>query len=91
METGIIGVWKGAEREMMRINIFKLEPAGEQTERLFRLADSCSRMYNEINYRRRQSFFSGDFDWATDEEYNEYKKLVGSATAQQIITKNNEA
>ncbi|UJG40471.1 MAG: transposase [Candidatus Heimdallarchaeum aukensis] len=30
-------------------------------------------------------------NWKTDEEYNKYKKLVGSATAQQIIRKNNEA
>jgi len=91
VETGIIRVWKGAERETMRTNTFKLRPTGEQTERLFKLADSCSRMYNEINYKRRQSFFSGNFDWKTDEEYNKYKRLVGSATAQQIIRKNNEA
>ncbi|WP_456487727.1 hypothetical protein [Candidatus Alkanophaga liquidiphilum] len=29
-------------------------------------------------------------DWNTDEEYGRYKRLVGSATAQQIIRKNNE-
>ncbi len=76
---------------MMRTNAFKLEPSGEQAERLFKLSDHCSRMYNEINYRQRQSFFSGDFDWKTDEEYHRYRKLVGSATAQQIVRKNNEA
>jgi putative transposase len=48
-------------------------------------------MYNEVNHKRRQSLFSGNFDWNTDEQYHKYKKLVGSATAQQIIIKNNEA
>ena len=48
-------------------------------------------MFNEINYKRRQSFFSGEFDWNTDKEYRKYKRLIGSATAQQIIIKNNEA
>ncbi|MGQ9722970.1 MAG: hypothetical protein ACUVXA_16805 [Candidatus Jordarchaeum sp.] len=80
-----------SKKEMMRTNTFQLKPAGEQTERLFKLADNCSRMYNEINYRRRQSFFSGNFDWKTDEEYHRYKKLVGSATAQQILRKNDES
>jgi len=47
-------------------------------------------LWNEVNYRRRQSFFNGEIDWNTDEEYNKYKRLVGSATAQQIIIKNNE-
>ena len=48
-------------------------------------------MYNEVNHKRRISFFSGKFDWDTDEFYHRCKKLIGSATAQQIIKKNNEA
>ncbi len=47
-------------------------------------------MYNEVDYKRRQSFFSGKIDWNTDELYFKYAGIVGSATAQQII-KNNEA
>jgi len=76
---------------MRRTNTFKLKPTKEQEKRLFELADNCSRLWNEVNYRRRQSFFNGEIDWNTDEEYNKYKRLVGSATAQQIIIKNNEA
>ncbi|RLG38668.1 MAG: transposase [Candidatus Alkanophagales archaeon] len=76
---------------MRRANIFKLKPTKEQEKKLFELADNCSRLWNEINYKRRQSFFSGEIDWNTDEEYNKYKHLIGSATAQQIIIKNNEA
>ncbi len=30
-------------------------------------------------------------DWNTDDAYHHYKKLIGSASAQQIIRKNNEA
>ncbi|MFX1521373.1 MAG: RNA-guided endonuclease InsQ/TnpB family protein [Promethearchaeota archaeon] len=30
-------------------------------------------------------------DWNTDEAYHRYKKVIGSASAQQIIRKNNEA
>ncbi len=48
-------------------------------------------LWNKINYKRRQSFFSGEIDWNTKEEYNEFKRILGSATAQQIIRKNNEA
>ncbi|RLG57087.1 MAG: hypothetical protein DRN88_03135 [Candidatus Hydrothermarchaeota archaeon] len=76
---------------MRRTNIFKLKPTKEQKRKLFELADNCSRLWNEINYKRRQSFFKGKINWNTDEEYNKYKQLVGSATAQQIIIKNNEA
>ena len=73
---------------MKRTNKFKLKPTKEQEKRLKELAENCSRMWNEINYKRRKSFFEGEIEWKTEEEY---KKLVGSATAQQIIIKNNEA
>ena len=76
---------------MRRTNTFTLNPGKEEAAILNKWADDCARMYNEINYRRRQSFFSGKFDWNTDELYNSYKSHIGSATAQQIIMKNNEA
>lgn len=76
---------------MRRTNTFLLKPTQEQEKRLFELADNCSKMWNEITYKRRQSFFSGNMDWDTDEEYHKYKRLIGSATAQQIIRKSNEA
>ncbi|MFO7966798.1 MAG: transposase [Archaeoglobaceae archaeon] len=58
---------------------------------MLRLADGCSRLWNEVTYRRRQTFFNGEMDWGTGEQYHKYKGLVGSATAQQVIRKNNEA
>ncbi len=69
---------------MRRTNIFKLKPTKEQERKLFELANNCSRLWNEINYKRRQSFFKGErkIDWNTDKEYNKYKRLIGSATAQ---------
>jgi len=76
---------------MKRTNTFDLNPGKEEEAILRKWADNCARMYNEINYKRRQSFFNGEFDWDTDEFYHKYKKSVGSATAQQIIRKNNEA
>ncbi len=76
---------------MKRTNIFKLKPAKEQEQRLFELADNCARMFNEINYKRRHSFSSRNFDWNTEESYHKYKKIIGSATAQQVTRKNNEA
>ncbi|MDI6810824.1 MAG: transposase, partial [archaeon] len=75
---------------MKRTNTFNLN-LGKEEAILFEWADNCSRMYNEINYKRRQTFFEGKIDWNTDEFYHKYRKLIGSATAQQIINKNNEA
>ncbi|MHC1610860.1 MAG: RNA-guided endonuclease InsQ/TnpB family protein [Candidatus Methanospirareceae archaeon] len=76
---------------MRRTNTFNLNPDREEEAILHEWADNCARMYNEINYKRRQSFFRSEFDWNTDEFYHKYKKSVGSATAQQIIRKNTEA
>lgn len=76
---------------MRRTNTFKLKPTKEQEAKLFELADACSRLWNEVTYRRRQTFFNGEMDWSTDDLYHRYKGSVGSATAQQIVRKNNEA
>ncbi|MFO7966477.1 MAG: transposase [Archaeoglobaceae archaeon] len=76
---------------MRRTNTFKLRPTRGQERRLFELADSCSRLWNEVTYKRRQTFFEGEMDWNTDEYYRRYKKPVGSATAQQVVRKSNEA
>ncbi|WP_456486619.1 helix-turn-helix domain-containing protein [Candidatus Alkanophaga liquidiphilum] len=75
-----------------RTNTFKLKPTKEQERRLFELADNCP------DYGMKLIISGGGvlqwrnkIDWNTDEEYGRYKRLVGSATAQQIIRKNNEA
>ena len=54
-------IYPGKEQEkkmiMKRTNTLKLSPTEEQEKKLFELADNCSRLWNEINYKRRQSFF----------------------------------
>jgi len=76
---------------MRRTNTFIVRPSKAEEPVLYALLDNSARLYNELNYKRRQSFFTGKIDWDTDDEYNYYKKLIGSATAQQIVRKNTEA
>jgi len=78
---------------MKRVNKFKLRPTKEQEKVLLSLCEMSAVLWNKLNYIRRQLFFEGRFDWkdGVDELYNEFKRILGSATAQQIIRKNNEA
>ena len=76
---------------MKRMNKFRLRPTKEKV--LFSLCEMSAVLWNKLNYIRRQAFFKGRFDWkeGVDELYNEFKPILGSATAQQIMRKNNEA
>ncbi len=78
---------------MKRVNKFRLRPTKEQEKVLFSLCEMSAVLWNKLNYIRRQAFFEGRFDWkeGVDELYNEFKRILGSATAQQIIRKNNSA
>ncbi|HDI12921.1 MAG TPA: transposase, partial [Hadesarchaea archaeon] len=76
---------------MKRTNTFALAPTKTQHERLLEIADACARLWNELNYRRRQSFFKGEINWESRDLYDKYKGTIGSATAQQVQRKNNEA
>jgi len=78
---------------MKRVNKFRLRPTKEQEKVLFSLCEMSAVLWNKLNYIRRQAFFKGRFDWreGVDELYNEFKPILGSATTQQIIRKNNEA
>jgi len=78
---------------MKRVNKFRLRPAKEQEKALFNLCEMSAVLWNKLNYIRRQAFFEGRFDWrgGIDELYGEFKRILGSATAQQIMRKNNEA
>jgi len=76
---------------MKRTNKLRLRPTKEQEKALFSLCEMSAVLWNKVNYKRRQSFFSGEIDWDTKEEYEEFKRIIGSATAQQIIRKNDEA
>jgi putative transposase len=75
-----------------RTNVVRLLPNGAQERKLRKLADVCARLYNELNYERRQQFFSGegvDFKGTWDKYYEKYKGILG-VNAQAVIQKNNE-
>jgi putative transposase len=73
---------------MERTDTFVVEDAPALRE----LGDSCARLYNEVNYERRQAYTRYKrFEWYPKHLYEKYAPLVGSATAQQIINKNNDA
>jgi len=64
----------------------------EDCPALWELADSCAKLYNELNFERRQAYMRYKrFEWYPKHLYEKYAPLIGSATAQQIINKNNEA
>jgi putative transposase len=76
---------------MKRTNLFSLAPTREQHRILQGLAVNCAKLWNEVNYLHRQQY--SDYlklDW-NPQAYKKYVPLVGSATAQQIVRKNNEA
>lgn len=59
---------------------------------LRKLADNCARLWNELNFERRQAHMRyKKFEWHPKHLYEKYAPIIGSATAQQIIRKNNEA
>ena len=76
---------------MRRTNTFRLRPAPAQERHLVHLAEGCAALFNEANYKRRQSFFAGHLDMAAEALYQKYKTKLGSVTTQQIIRKNSEA
>ena len=73
---------------MKRTNIFIIEDCPA----LWELADTCAKLYNGPNFERRQAYMRyRRFEWYPKHLYEKYSPLIGSATAQQIINKNNEA
>jgi transposase len=89
-EEGIYEV----EHKNKRTNVVRILPNCFQERKLRRLANISAKLYNEINYERRQQFFKQhevDFKSTYDKYYQKYKDKLGSASAQQVINKNNEA
>ncbi len=76
---------------MKRSNLFNLSPTQEQHHTLQELAVNCAKLWNEVNYLHRQQYMNYlKLDW-NPQLYKKYVPLVGSASAQQIVRKNNEA
>lgn len=74
---------------MIRTNIFQVKFKNEKGA--FSLAENCARLWNALNYKRRQTFFKGDFDWDFKRQYELFRHSVGSITAREIIRKNDQA
>ena len=77
----------------VRTNVVRLLLNGYQGRRLRRLADACARLWNELNYERRQQFFNHqrvDFRGTWVKYYGKYKGLLG-VNAQAVMQKSNEA
>jgi len=79
---------------MKRVSIIRLIPDKNTEAKLKALCSLASRLWNEVNYVRRQQFFKNkivDLKGTYKEFYEKYKLLIGSVTAQQVLNKNNEA
>ena len=73
---------------MERTNTFIIE----NHQALWELANNCARLWNEVNFERRHAYIHyKKFSWYPKHLYRKYAPLIGSATAQQVINKNNEA
>jgi len=85
---------KEIELNNRRTNVVRLLPNGFQERKLRRLADISAKLFNEVNYERRQEFFHEgrvNFKGTYDKYYGKYRGELGSANAQQVLNKNNEA
>ena len=100
---GSEGGKKGSKKEFLarvvrigdeRVNVVRLLPSGAQERKLRRLADLSAKLWNELNYERRQQWNGGqrvDLE-GTERKYHEkYNGVLGPHNAAAVINKNNEA
>jgi putative transposase len=77
---------------MQRTNTFILDPTVEQERILRDRTTNCTKLWNEIAYRRRQAYMNYQpIDWECKDLYQKYSPLIDSATTQQILRKSNES
>jgi transposase len=63
-----------------RANVVRLLPNGAQGRKLRRLASVSAKLFNEVNYERRQQFFQQqhvDLKGTWDKYYERYKGALG--------------
>jgi hypothetical protein len=64
---------------MERANTFIVEDCPA----LWKIADNCARLYNEVNFERRQTYMRYKlFEWYPN-LYEKYAPLIGSANHKQ--------
>ena len=77
---------------MKRTNTFEVVPLSDADEELLRrVMDATASLWNELTYERRQNFFTGDSVWDTEDYRKRYVGVLGSASAEQAIRKNDHA
>jgi putative transposase len=79
---------------LRRTCIVELVVDEDAENRLRQLCELSSKLWNEVNYVRLRMFLERkgiDFEGTYGEFYERYRPLIGAATAQTIIRKNNEA
>ncbi|MFP3209721.1 MAG: transposase, partial [Nitrososphaeria archaeon] len=77
-----------------RVNSVRLLPNGAQERKLMRLADLSAKLWNELNYERRQQWHGGqrvDLEGTWRKYREKYKGVLGPHNADAVINKNNEA
>jgi putative transposase len=82
------------ERRMRRTSVVELVVDKNAGKKLKLLCSLSSRLWNEVNYAGRRMFFEKKgvgLKTTYKEFYEKYRVLIGSATAQQVLDKNNEA
>jgi len=76
-----------------RTNVVRLLPNGFQERKLRRLSNISAKLFNELNYERRQQFFHEkkvDFNTTWNKYYEKYKEEL-KVNAQAVMQKSNEA
>ena len=79
---------------LKRSSVVELVASRDAEVKLKLLCSISSRLWNKVNYARRRMFFETkrvDLKSTYKEFYEKYKALIGSATTQQILNKNDEA
>jgi putative transposase len=80
------------EYKNRRTNVVRLLPNGAQERKLRKLADATAKLWNELNFERRQQFFRNegiDFRGTWSKYYEKYRGVLG-VNAQAVMQKNNE-
>ena len=70
-----------------RTNVVRLLLNGAQERKLKRLANISAKLWNELNYERRQQFFNHqrvDFRGTWSKYYGKYKRMLG-VNAQAVM------
>ncbi len=88
--------WGRRASGVIRTVVLRLEPEPGEEEKLKLACELASRLWNELNYRRRRLFFEGRLSREKLYEtykgfYHRYNRLLGSATTQAVIAKNDMA